>query len=202
MAASVEHIEGFLSSAAWILNAVAFNAAVGKVDTEHGFVPVHGRADIFGAGCKLRVDDAVAVFLFSVGELEDRIVDEGFEVGGIGAPWIRVGSVELDQRIELFDRRQAPIGVAARFAFRGVFESLGERHFFAGILRPHQAGHQIGDRAVAVVLVGGRVGGVLRVLSGIRVVGRGLPGIDDGVGCGCGEPREQGGCDGQLHLHG
>ena len=162
----------------------------------------------------MRVDDAFAFFFSSILELEKVGVDERLQPGRVGAHRVGVGSVELDQGVQLFDRWQAPVGVAADAAFRGVLEGVVKGRFFAGILRPHQAGYEVGDGAVAVVLVAGWVGGVLRVLAivgfsrrwkvdGVSVVvGVNLAGVDDGVGYGCCDAGDQGGCDDDVCSHG
>jgi len=102
--------------------------------------------------------------------------------------------------LELLDRRETPVVVAAEAKGRRAGDGVGPGQVPGERLLPHEARREVGDRAVAVVPVGRLHPVVLRVLAGeglprlragdlVRVVvAAHLIGVDDDEG---GSARER-----------
>ena len=121
-------------------------------------------------------------------------------------------TVEIDQRVQFLDSRQPPVGVAAQGQGAGPGAGRFPGDFRAGGLLPHEARHEVGDRAVAVVHVSGGItgdrcvltgqwlafgGAVNRIGTAAGIIAAGLPGIHDRVRTaatlGAGHARRDGG---------
>jgi len=140
---------------------VAFDPAIGEIDSKDRWVAAHGRAQILGGRPILAVDDANSLGDIPVGEFEVIGVEIGTGVGHLEA----AGSVEINEGINFLDGRHAPVGVAASPAGSGTCDSIGPRHLLTASFHPHQASVEIGDRAVVIVPVTGLRAGVLGILA-------------------------------------
>ena len=98
-------------------------------------------------------------------------------------------------------KRQSSYPASGKLSAPATAWSIG--HFVTGVLLPHQAGDQIGNGAIPIVLVTRRVARVLGVLSvktltfswagsfGVVIIAVALSSVHDGIGqvgslCACG----------------
>ena len=84
---------------------ITLDAAIGEVDAEEAFLPVHHVGHVDTAGRPLRIDNPRCVGI-PVSESECGVVDERRDAGRvITALTARVFARELNQRVKFFDRR-------------------------------------------------------------------------------------------------